>query len=128
MARWLSQMHVRRIDLPVAPAAGGGLVSDAVPDDGHVTLVVMQNPVEAGRRGELAQRYLTMLFVGLGVVLTLLFLTVANFGWRHWTNSVRRILSDGARSAVLGHASPEVQPLLPDLKRLLLACTRIAAS
>ncbi|WP_375184485.1 trehalose-6-phosphate synthase [Aquabacterium sp.] len=119
MARWLSQMHVRRIDLPVAPAAGGGLVSDAVPDDGHVTLVVMQNPVEAGRRGELAQRYLTMLFVGLGVVLTLLFLTVANFGWRHWTNSVRRILSDGARSAVLGHASPEVQPLLPDLKRLL---------
>ena len=39
MARWLSQMHVRRIDLPVAPAAGGGLVSDAAPDGGHVTLV-----------------------------------------------------------------------------------------
>jgi trehalose 6-phosphate synthase len=119
MARWLSQMHVRRIDLPVAPAAGGGLVSDAAPDGGHVTLVVMQNPAEAGRRDQQARNYLTMLFVGLGVVLALLFITVANWGWRHWINGVRRVLSDGGQAAALGRASPEIQPLLPDLRRLL---------
>jgi len=87
--------------------------------EAQADLLVLLNPSYAWRRGEETQRSLWWLFASVGVILTCTTLLLAHWSWRRWMDGVRRILRAGAMPNGMARTPPEVQPLVPDLHRLL---------
>lgn len=85
----------------------------------QVGLLILNNPTPVWRRGEETQRYLLWLFAALGISLALVTLALAHWSWRRWMEAVRKVLRSGALPHTMGQTLPEVQPLVPDLQRLI---------
>ncbi|MGE5450683.1 MAG: alpha,alpha-trehalose-phosphate synthase (UDP-forming) [Acidobacteriota bacterium] len=118
LSGWLRSLHVNRIELALTEEEQMAF-ADQGPSFDHVTLVVLQNPSYAWRRSEQTERFVMWLLVGLGVILAMITVLVAHWSWRHWINGVRHVLRNGGHMGAITGASPEIQPLLPDLRRLL---------
>ena len=102
-------LHLNRV--PMGRISGAGLP--------EAELLVLHNPSYAWRRGEETQRYLMWLFGALGISVAVLTLGLAHWSWRRWMQAVRRVLRTGSMPSDMARASPEVQPLVDDLRRLL---------
>lgn len=107
--RWGVQAHVSQLDIPS--------LASSSPASFH--MVIVHNRHFAWRRGEETQRYLVWVFSALGVCLAAVLLLIANGIWRSWLRGVRKILHDGSSAMGGGRPAPEIEPLLPDLRRLL---------
>lgn len=107
----LSQVkgHVSQIPLRLELPAGAEQAS----------LVIVHSPRAAWQRGEETQRYLLWLLAAAGVTLALVTLFLAHWSWRRWVEAVRKVLRTGNLPTSMAQTSPEVQPLVPDLHRLL---------
>ncbi|WP_052162290.1 trehalose-6-phosphate synthase [Aquabacterium sp. NJ1] len=102
-------VHVSQVTLPLT----------ALPDGDQARMVVVHSRQVAWRRGEQTQRYVIWVFAGLGLCLAAMLLLMANWSWRYWVSGVRRILREDHVAPGQRRAAPEIEPLLPDLRRLL---------
>ncbi|MDQ6718534.1 MAG: trehalose-6-phosphate synthase [Gemmatimonadota bacterium] len=83
-------------------------------------LVLVQDMSFVNRRSEETKRYLFYFFIGLGAVVSLLTVIIAQISWRGWVAGVRTVLSGhelGSPSALTGHA--ELRPIADDLRTLI---------
>ncbi|HEX5357935.1 MAG TPA: trehalose-6-phosphate synthase [Aquabacterium sp.] len=101
-----NNLHVNLIDVPLSTV-----------DNARMVLVHDRN--YAWRRGELTQRYIVWVFSALGTCLAAVLLLTAHWSWRSWVKGVRRILLSDGTTEGTAQASPEIAPLIPDLRRLL---------
>jgi len=104
----VNDVHVSHIDVPMAS-----------PDMDKLHLVIVHNRNYAWRRGELTQRYIVWIFSALGACLAALLLLTAHWSWRSWVKGVQRILLNDGAAQGKERTSPEIEPLIPDLRRLL---------
>ena len=98
------------------------LPSESAPA-GRLVMVHDMNFVE--RRSEETRRYLFWFFVGLGAVVSLLTVVIAQLSWRGWVQGMRALLrGEGLLRQPLAKAAafelpPEFDPLPRDLQRLI---------
>ena len=73
------------------------------------------------RRSEETRRYVFALFVGLGVIVSLLTVVIAQLSWRGWEQGMRALLrGEGLLRASKGRPDvPEFRPLARDLRELI---------
>lgn len=103
------EAHVSQVTLPLS----------ASPKADMARMVVVHSRHAAWRRGEQTQRYVIWVFAALGLCLAAMLLLMANWSWRYWVSGVRRILREDHVAQGQQRAAPEIEPLLPDLRRLL---------
>jgi trehalose 6-phosphate synthase len=95
------------------------MASDSAPD-GRLVLVHDMSFVE--RRSEETQRYVFYVFMGLGAVVSMITVVIAQLSWRGWVAGLRSLLRgegllrDPVSSEV---GAPEFKPIAPDLRRLI---------
>ncbi|HLA35184.1 MAG TPA: trehalose-6-phosphate synthase [Rhodocyclaceae bacterium] len=81
-------------------------------------LVLVHDMSFITRRSEETKNYLFYLFLGLGVVVSLVTVVIAQLSWRGWMTGMRSLL----RGEGLAHRSssrPELTPIARDLQRLI---------
>lgn len=101
-----NDVHISHIGLPLTAT-----------EQGH--MVIVHNRNYAWQRGEVTQRYVVWVFSALGACLAAILLLTAHWSWRSWVKGVRRVLlSDGSAQGT-ERTAPEIEPLIPDLRRLL---------
>ena len=83
------------------------------------TLVILHDMSFVQRRSEDTRKYILLLFTGLGVVVALITIAVAHVSWRGWIAGVRAMLRGDGVIRPFSQPSPELQPLVPDLRALL---------
>jgi trehalose-6-phosphate synthase len=83
------------------------------------TLVMLHDMSFVQRRSEDTRKYILLLFTGLGVVVALITIAVAHVSWRGWIAGVRAMLRGDGVIRPFSQPSPELQPLVPDLRALL---------
>ena len=91
------------------------------PDQARLgTLVLVHDMSFVQHRSEDTRKYIFWLFSALLVAVSLIAIAVAHWSWRDWTRSVKSLLKGelGSRAA-LSNTSPELQPLVGDLRVLL---------
>ncbi len=118
--------------LPPANPAPGVIPDDAVPglglpvvtvaDDAApqrvASLVLLQDLSFIERRSQDTRRYLIGLIAGLGLVIALITMVVAQLSWRGWVSGVRAILrGEGLVSPLM--PAPELAPFAADLRARL---------
>ncbi len=119
---------------PLAPVnpAPGVIPDDAVPGLGLpvvtsdnsggpervASLVLLQDMSFIERRSQDTRRYLIGLIAGLGLVIALITMVVAQLSWRGWVSGVRAILrGEGLLSPMM--PTPELEPFAADLRARL---------
>ncbi len=110
-------------DAPWAPGAVSGPPPPAPPDaeagDSRVVLarlVLLHDLSFIERRSQDTRRYLIGLIAGLGLVIALITIAVAQLSWRGWVNGVRAIMrGEGVLTPMLP-APPELAPFVADLR------------
>jgi alpha,alpha-trehalose-phosphate synthase [UDP-forming] len=80
-------------------------------------LVLMHDLSFIERRSQDTRRYLMILIAGLGAVIALVTLIVAQLSWRGWIAGARALLRGGLVRPLV--ASPELAPLAADLRERL---------
>lgn len=65
------------------------------------------------------KKYVIYFFILLGIVISLITVAVAHLSWRGWINGVRGLLRGELLPASHSRPSPEVSPLVGDLRALL---------
>ena len=85
----------------------------------YATLVMLHDMSFVQRRSEDTRKYILLLFTGLGIVVALITIAVAHVSWRGWIAGVRAMLRGDGVIRPFSQASPELQPLVPDLRALL---------
>ena len=88
-------------------------------DDVFATLVMLHDMSFVQRRSEDTRKYILLLFTGLGIVVALITIAVAHVSWRGWIAGVRAMLRGDGVIRPFSQPSPELQPLIPDLRALL---------
>ncbi len=84
------------------------------------SLVLVHDMSFVERRSADTRNYVIMLFVVLGVVISLITVFVAHLSWRGWMEGVRAMLrGEGLVRPFSQPASSELQPLVGDLRALL---------
>jgi trehalose 6-phosphate synthase len=72
------------------------------------------------RRSEETRRYVFALFVGLGIIVSLLTVVIAQLSWRGWEQGMRALLrGEGLLRAANQPDVPEFRPLARDLRELI---------
>ena len=85
---------------------------------GHLVLVHDMSFVT--RRSEETRRYVFLLFVGLGIIVSLLTVVIAQLSWRGWEQGMRALLrGEGLLRAANQPDVPEFRPLARDLRELI---------
>ncbi len=80
-------------------------------------LVLISDMSILDKRSEDTRRYLLLLIAGLGAVVSLITVVVAQLSWRGWVMGVQGILrGEGLLRPLLSGASPELQPLAAELR------------
>lgn len=93
------------------------LASDAG-NGGRIVLVHDLSFVE--RRSEETKQYLFYFFVGLGVVVSLITVVVAQLSWRGWLQGTRALMrGEGLLRPTRRSAEGELQPIADDLRALI---------
>ncbi|HTS53916.1 MAG TPA: trehalose-6-phosphate synthase [Burkholderiales bacterium] len=89
------------------------------------TLVLLHDMSFIERRSEDTRRYVFYLFVGLGAVVSLITVAIAQMSWWGWVRGVRILLSgDWLFKAAGTRAPPELQPVVKDLRALIRGLER----
>lgn len=71
------------------------------------------------RRSADTKKYAISFFALLAVVVSLITVVIAHLSWRGWISGVKSILRGDLLPRSAGNATPEMQPLLDDLRALL---------
>jgi len=83
-------------------------------------LVLVHDLSFVTRRSEETRRYVFALFVGLGVIVSLLTVVIAQLSWRGWEQGMRALLrGEGLLRAANRPDVPEFRPLARDLRELI---------
>ena len=83
-------------------------------------LVLIHDMSFVSRRSEETRRYVFLLFVGLGVIVSLLTVVIAQLSWRGWEQGMRALLrGEGLLRAANQPDVPEFRPLARDLRELI---------
>ena len=83
-------------------------------------LVLVHDMSFVTRRSEETRRYVFALFVGLGVIVSLLTVVIAQLSWRGWEQGMRALLrGEGLLRAANQPDVPEFRPLARDLRELI---------
>jgi trehalose 6-phosphate synthase len=83
-------------------------------------LVLIHDMSFVTRRSEETRRYVFALFVGLGVIVSLLTVVIAQLSWRGWEQGVRALMrGEGLLRAENRPDVPEFRPLARDLRELI---------
>ncbi|MES2938329.1 MAG: trehalose-6-phosphate synthase [Pseudomonadota bacterium] len=91
-----------------------------VAESGPVGQLVMMHDLSfIERRSKDTQQYLIALIAGLGAVIALVTVIVAQLSWRGWVSGTRALLRGEGLVRPLMPASPELAPLAADLKEQL---------
>ena len=84
------------------------------------TLVVVQDMSFITRRSEETKRYVFWFLVGLGALVSLITVVVAELSWRGWVQGMKALLrGEGIVRPAARIAMPELQPLARDLRTLM---------
>jgi trehalose 6-phosphate synthase len=90
---------------------------DGLPD---ARLVLIHDMSFAERRSEETRRYFFYLLVGLGGVISLITVVIAQLSWRGWVHGTRALLrGEGLWRPADGSARSEFQPIARDLRELI---------
>jgi trehalose 6-phosphate synthase len=107
----------------VADAHGPLLISARpIRMDGYTTgtLVLVQDMSFAARRSEETKRYLFYFFVGLGAVISVITVVVAQLSWRGWVQGMRALMrGEGLLRPSSRRSGSELQPIADDLRTLI---------
>ncbi len=72
------------------------------------------------RRSEETRKYLFLFFVGLGVVVSLITVVIAQLSWRGWVQGLRALVrGEGVWRAAEGTERAELRPIARDLRELI---------
>jgi trehalose 6-phosphate synthase len=83
-------------------------------------LVLIHDMSFVTRRSEETRRYVFALFVGLGIIVSLLTVVIAQLSWRGWEQGVRALMrGEGLLRAENRPDVPEFRPLARDLRELI---------
>ena len=83
-------------------------------------LVLLHDMSFVTRRSEETRRYVFALFVGLGVIVSLLTVVIAQLSWRGWEQGMRALLrGEGLLRSANRPDVPEFRPLARDLRELI---------
>jgi trehalose 6-phosphate synthase len=83
-------------------------------------LILVHDMSFVTRRSEETRRYVFALFVGLGVIVSLLTVVIAQLSWRGWEQGMRALLrGEGLLRAANQPDVPEFRPLARDLRELI---------
>ena len=83
-------------------------------------LILIHDMSFVTRRSEETRRYVFALFVGLGVIVSLLTVVIAQLSWRGWEKGMRALLrGEGLLRASDQPDVPEFRPLARDLRELI---------
>ena len=84
------------------------------------TLILVHDMSFAERRSTDTKKYIILLFVVLGVVISLITVLVAHLSWRGWIEGVRAMLrGEGILRPFSRLGSSDLEPLMGDLRTLL---------
>ena len=84
------------------------------------TLVVVHDMSFVTRRSEETKRYVFWFLVGLGALVSLITVVVAQLSWRGWVQGMKALLrGEGLLRPAARIAMPELQPLARDLRTLM---------
>src|SRR5688572_13807351 len=87
---------------------------------GNGDVVLIHDMSFVTRRSEETRRYVFALFVGLGVIVSLLTVVIAQLSWRGWEKGVRALMrGEGLLRASDQPDVPEFRPLARDLRELI---------
>ena len=108
-------------DGPLATGAGQAVaappeVDEAEPKVVLARLVLLHDLSFIEHRSQDTRRYLIGLIAGLGLVIALITMVVAQLSWRGWVNGVRAIMRGEGLIGPLPHAPPELAPFVADLR------------
>ena len=83
-------------------------------------LVIVQDLSFAARRSEETKRYLFYFFVGLGLVVSVITVVVAQLSWRGWVHGIRALMrGEGLLRPATRSSGSELQPIADDLRMLI---------
>ena len=83
-------------------------------------LVLVHDMSFVGRRSATTRRYLIGLFVLVGIVVSLISVSIAHLSWRGWVEGMRALLrGEGIIQPFHEAARPDVQPLVAEVRALL---------
>jgi trehalose 6-phosphate synthase len=83
-------------------------------------LVLVQDMSFAARRSEETKRYLFYFFVGLGALISVVTVVVAQLSWRGWVHGMRALMrGEGLLRPASRNATSELQPIADDLRTLI---------
>jgi len=116
-ARDVSQRPDQRLELPTgAVHVGVYPVSSERPNAG--SLVLLHDLSFVDRRSQDTRQYLVIFIIGLGLVISLITVVVAQLSWRGWVSGMRAILrGEGLVRPLL--SPPELQPLATEVRARL---------
>jgi trehalose-6-phosphate synthase len=85
---------------------------------GHLILIHDMSFVQ--RRSGVTKQYVVYLFIGLGVVISLITVVIAQLSWKGWIAGMRSILrGEGLFHNDPPSVSPEMRPLVQDIRALI---------
>ncbi len=86
-------------------------------ESGHIgDLILLQDLSFVERRSQDTQKYLIILIVGLGAIMALITVVVAQLSWRGWVSGARALLRGEGLISPLVPPSPELAPFAADLR------------
>jgi trehalose-6-phosphate synthase len=98
-------------------------LSDPSVDATGVVLVHDMSFVE--RRSQSTRKYLLWFFLALGVVISIITVLIAQLSWRGWVAGIRSMLKgEGLFRPIPQGSSPEIRPIMKDLRSLVLDLER----
>jgi hypothetical protein len=83
-------------------------------------LVLLQDLSFVEKRSQDTQKYLIILIAGLGIIIAMITVVVAQLSWRGWVSGARALLrGEGLISPLMSPAAPELAPFAADLRARL---------
>ena len=84
------------------------------------SLVLVHDMSFAERRSQETRKYLFYLFIGLGVIVSLITVVIAQLSWRGWINGMRALMrGEGLLRPAERDVQPELHPVARELRSLL---------
>lgn len=71
------------------------------------------------RRSEDTRKYVILLFAAMAIVISLITVFIAHLSWRGWIRAMKGLLRGEFALPSQSYSSPEIQPLIGDLRELL---------
>lgn len=84
-------------------------------------LILVHDMSFVEKRSQTTKRYILYFFLGLGIVISFLTVVIAQLSWKGWVSGIRSMLKgEGLFRPASGlRASPEIRPIMKDIRSLL---------